>query len=82
MKKSVKRILVIAAVIASMLCLGVVAFAADGEKTYWDIIAENPLLSSAVKDILLQFVQALTETLMRYVKGIVEFVGQSGVLPQ
>ncbi len=80
MKSSVKRILIAAAVLAAMFCLGVVAFAADGEKTYWDIIAENPLLSGAVKDILLQFVQALSETLIRYFKVIFDLVSQSGVI--
>ncbi|MBQ7596138.1 MAG: hypothetical protein IJU45_05685 [Clostridia bacterium] len=80
MKKSVKRILTAAVVIAAMFCFGLVAFAADGEKTFWDIIAANPVASSAVKEILLQFVQAIGETLMRYVAYIIELVGQSGVV--
>ncbi len=80
MKKSVKRILTAAVVIAAMFTFGVVSFAADGEKTFWDIIAANPIASTAVKDILLQFVQALGETLMRYVAYIIDLVGQSGVI--
>ena len=81
MKTSVKRLLTALAVAAAMFCFGVVAFAADGDKTMWDVIAENPLLSGAVKDILMQFVQALGETLVRYIKAIVEFVGNTGVIP-
>lgn len=80
MKSSVKRILTVIAVLAAMVFFGVIAFAADEEKTYWEIIAENPILSGAVKDILMQFIQAFSETVLRYIKTIVEMIGSSGVI--
>ena len=75
-----KWILAVATVLACAVIFAPMAFAAEQEKTIWQIIAENPLLSGAVKDILTQFLQATIETLARYMQYVLDMIRNSGAV--
>ncbi len=81
MKKSMwKWLLAAAAIVVCCFAFAPAAFAVEEEKTIWQIIAENPILSGAVKDILTQFLAATIETLSRYMQYILDMIRNSGAV--